>query len=118
METMEVEREPGQASDVTVFKLNGPFVLGTMFELQSAFRDPAVKGVIIDLTQVSYIDSAGLGVLLSEWSHTQRGGYKYALVGMSPRVHTIFEITRTDTVLPIFATRAEAEASFANAAAA
>ena len=116
METMEVEREPGRTSDVTVFKLNGPFVLGTMFELQSAFRDPAVKGVIIDLSGVPYIDSAGLGVLLGEWSHTQRGGYKYALVGMSPRVHTIFEITRTDTVLPIFATMADAEASFATTA--
>jgi anti-sigma B factor antagonist len=118
MDKMEVEREPAQTPDVTVFKLNGPFVLGTMFELQSAFRDPAVKGVIIDLSGVPYIDSAGLGVLLGEWSHTQRGGNKYALVGMSPRVHTIFEITRTDSVLPIFATMAEAEASFAKAAAA
>jgi anti-sigma B factor antagonist len=118
METMEVEREPGRTSDVTVFKLTGPFVLGTMFELQAAFREPAVKGVIIDLSAVPYIDSAGLGVLLGEWSHTQRGGYKYALVGMSPRVHTIFEITHTDSVLPIFQTQAEAEASFAKAAAA
>jgi len=118
METMELEREPGRTSDVTVFKLIGPFVLGTMFDLQRAFREPEVHGVIVDLSGVSYIDSAGLGVLLGQWSHTQRGGYKYALVGMSPRVHTIFEITHTDKVLPIFATISEAEASFAKAAAA
>jgi anti-anti-sigma factor len=67
---------------------------------------------------VPYIDSAGLGVLLGHWSHTQRGSHKYALVGMSPRVHTIFEITHTDTVLPIFATQAEAESSFGKSAAA
>lgn len=118
MEMMEVVREPGRTPDVTVFRLTGPFVLGTMFDLQLAFRDAAVKGVIVDLSGVPYMDSAGLGVLLAEWSHTQRGGFKYALVGMSPRVHTIFEITHTDKVLPIFATMAEAEAGFARAAAA
>ena len=115
---MDIEREPAQTPDVTVFRLKGPFVLGTMFDLQSAIRDPAVKGVIVDLSGVPYMDSAGLGVLLGHWTHTQRGGYKYALVGMSPRVHTIFEITRTDKVVPIFATQAEAEASFASPASA
>jgi anti-anti-sigma factor len=118
MDTMEVVREPSQVTGVTVFKLIGPFVLGTMFELQAIFRDPAVGGVIIDLSGVPYMDSAGLGVLLGHWSHTQRKGLKYALVGMSSRVHTIFEITHTDTVLPIFGTQAEAEASFAKSAAA
>jgi len=115
MDTMEVEREPSQTPDVTVFRLKGPFILGTMFELQAAFRDPAVKGVIIDLSGVPYMDSAGLGVLLGHWSHTQRAGYKYALVGVTPRVLTIFQITHTDSVLPFFATQAEAEARFATA---
>jgi anti-anti-sigma factor len=116
MDKMDVERESGLFPDVTVFRLNGPFVLGTMFDLQAALRDPSVKGVLIDLSEVPYIDSAGLGVLLGHWSHTCRGGFQYALVGMSARVHTIFEITQTDKVLPIFATQAEAIASFGKAA--
>ncbi len=117
MDTMEVTRDVSQIPDVAVFRLTGPFVLGTMFEFQAALREPGVHGVIIDFSGVPYIDSAGLGVVLSQWTHVQRGGYKFALVGMSPRVHTIFEITRTDTVLPIFATQAEAEAVLAGAAA-
>lgn len=118
MDTMEVERATALPPDVTVFRLKGPFVLGTMFEFQSMLREPELKGVIVDLSGVPYIDSAGLGVLLGEWSHTQRRGYKFALVGMSARVHTIFEITHTDTVLPIFATQGDAEASMGKAAAA
>lgn len=118
MDTMDVKRDVSQIPDVTVFRLVGPFVLGTMFEFQAALREPGVHGVIIDLSGVTYIDSAGLGVVLGHWSHVQRGGYKFALVGMSPRVHTIFEITHTDTVLPIFATQAEAEAALAGAVAA
>lgn len=116
MDTMTIDREPGSSPDMTIFHLQGPFVLGTMFEFQNALREPGVKNVIIDLSGVPYIDSAGLGVLLSQWSHARRGGFQYALIGMSPRVHTIFEITHTDTVLPIFATRADAEAGLAKAA--
>ena len=112
MDTMVIERQASVVADVTVFHLKGPFVIGTMFEFQAMLRDPAVKSVIIDLSEVPYMDSAGLGVLLGHWSHTQRGGHKFALAGMSPRVLTIFQITHTDTVLPIFATQAEAEASF------
>jgi anti-sigma B factor antagonist len=115
---MDVERESAESPDVTVFRLKGPFVLGTMFEFQATLREPELKGVIIDLAGVPYIDSAGLGVLLGHWSHTQRRGFRFALVGMSARVHTIFEITHTDTVLPIFATQANAEASMAKTAAA
>jgi anti-sigma B factor antagonist len=118
MDTMEIERAESLAPDVTVFRLKGPFVIGTMFEFQAMLREAGLKGVIVDLSGVPYIDSAGLGVLLGEWSHTQRRGFKFALVGMSARVHTIFEITHTDTVLPIFATQADAEASMAKANAA
>ena len=112
MDTMDVELETSLVPDVGVYRLKGPFVLGTIFGFQAALRVPSVKGVIVDLSGVPYIDSAGLGVLLGHWSYTQRGGHKFALVGMSPRVRKIFEITHTDTVLPMFATQAEAEASF------
>ena len=113
---MQIERATSSVADVTVFRLKGPFVLGTMFDLQAALRDPAVKGVIIDLSEVPYIDSAGLGVLLGHWSHTQRAGKRYALVGIAPRVLTIFQITHTDSVLPIFATQEDAERAFVKTA--
>jgi anti-sigma B factor antagonist len=113
MESLSVDRETGSSPEVTIFRLKGPLVLWTMFEFQKTLRDPELKNVIIDLTGVLYIDSAGLGVLLDRWSHAQHTGVKYALFGMTQRVHTIFEFTHTDTVLPIFKTQAEAEASFA-----
>ena len=109
---MDFEQSSSRIPDVSVVRLKGPFTLSTMFELQSALREPSTKGFIIDLSSVSYIDSAALGVLLGQFAHTQRAGYKYALTGLSPRVHTIFEITGTDKVLPIFPTPEDAENSF------
>ena len=113
---MEIEQAASSVADVTVFRLNGPFTLATMFPFQADLREPSVKGVIVDLSGVPYTDSAALGVLLDEWSHTQRNGFRYALVGTSSRVRTIFEITHTDQVLPFFPTQADAESSFLSAA--
>jgi anti-anti-sigma factor len=112
MDQMDVEQEPSRIHDVTVFRLKGPFTLTTMFSFQATLRDANVKGVIVDLEGVSLIDSTALGVLLREYAHTLRGGHKFAIVGMSPRVRTIFDMTQTYGVLPIFASVADAEKSF------
>jgi anti-sigma B factor antagonist len=113
MDQMVIERENGASPDVSVFRLKGPFVLSTMFQFQDILREPGLEGAIVDLSAVPYMDSAGLGVLLGHWAHARRAGHKFALVGIPPRVHTVFEITHTDTILPIYATQAAAEASFA-----
>lgn len=113
---MEVERTAGRYADVTVFRLKGPFTLATLFPFQSALREPSLKSVIIDLTEVPYMDSAALGVLLAHFAHAQRRGTRYALVGISSRVHTIFEVTHTDSILPIFPTQEDAEKVFVKVA--
>ena len=109
---MDVEQDSSRINDVTVFRLKGPFTLTTMFSFQSTLKEANVKGVIVDLGGVTLFDSTALGVLLREYAHTLRGGHKFAIVGMSPRVRTIFDMTQTYGVLPIFATQADAEASF------
>ncbi len=106
---MEVVRSASAVPDVTVFALKGPFTLATMFQFQSGLRDPDVKGAIVDLSGVPYMDSAALGVLLGQWAHAQRIQKKFALAAISPRVLTIFQITHTDKLLPTFATVADAE---------
>lgn len=87
-----------------------------MFAFQSLFREPDLKGCIVDLTEVPYMDSAGLGVLLGHFAHAERNGVKFAIVGVSPRIRTIFEITHTDQVLPIYPAAQDAMATFAKAA--
>ena len=88
MEQMDIEQEPSRIADVTVFRLKGPFTMSTMFAFQTALRDAMLKGTIIDLEGVPYMDSAGLGVLLGQFAHAQRHGNKFALVGnRAARLH-------------------------------
>jgi anti-anti-sigma factor len=116
MDEIQIERTPGSAPDVSILTLKGPLTIATLFDLQTALREPGLKSTIIDFSGVPYIDSAGLGVVLSHWAHTQRNGTKFAVVAMSEKVRVLLSMTKVDTLLPIFPTAADAERSFANGA--
>lgn len=114
MDQIQIERKPGAASDVTVFALTGPLTMQTLFDFQTAVRQPDLKSTIVDFTGVPYIDSAGLGIVLSHWAHTQRIGVKFAAVGISERVSVLLEMTGVAKLLPSYATVADAERAFAS----
>jgi len=115
MDQLLIERIPGATPDVTILKLSGPLTLATLFDFQTVLRDPSLKSTIIDFSQVPYMDSGGLGAVLSHWAHTQRHGARFALVAMSEKVRVILEMTKVNTVLPQYPTATDAESAFAGA---
>jgi anti-anti-sigma factor len=114
MDEIQIERKPGSASDVTILTLTGPLTIATLFDFQTAVRQPDLKNTIIDFSGVPYMDSAGLGVVLSHWAHTQRHGSKFALVAMSEKVRVILEMTGVAKLLPFYPTAADAERAFSS----
>ena len=114
MDQIQIQRRPGSASDVTILSLVGPLTIGTLFDFQTAIRQPDLKSTIIDFSGVPYMDSAGLGMVLSHWAHTQRTGVKFAAVAISDRVRVLLEMTGVNKLLPSFATVADAERAFSN----
>ena len=112
MDQIQIERGAGSAPDVTIFTLTGPLTMQTLFDFQTAVRQPDVKSTIVDFAAVPYIDSAGLGIVLSHWAHTQRIGVKFAAVAISERVKVLLEMTGVDKLLPCYPTVAEAERAF------
>jgi len=117
MEQLEVVREHGATGSTTILRLSGPLTLSTLFLLQEKIRELGETDTIIDLTGVPYMDSAGLGTLLSCWTHTQRVGHKFALTGVSQRIGVLLEMTKVNTVLPMFTTADDADRSFTGKAA-
>ena len=92
-------------------KLTGPLTIHTLFEFQDAARQETEKSVIIDLTGVPYMDSAGLGSVVSVFTSCQRAARGFAITGLSDRIRTLFQITHVDGLLPVFASLDLAEAS-------
>jgi len=92
-------------------KLTGPLTIQTLFEFQDVARQEIEKPVIIDLAGVPYMDSAGLGSVVSVFTSCQRNGRGFAVTGLSDRIRTLFQVTHVDGLLPVFASLELAEAS-------
>ena len=104
-----------RVDDVLVLKFAGPaeltrqsFELG---ELQRAFRQSDTK-VLIDLGRVVKIDSAGLGQLISHYSHVAKNQGTLKLLNPNPQVQTLLKLTRIDSVLETYHDEGQALASF------
>lgn len=67
--------------------------------------------LIVDLTEVSFIDSTGLGVLVTALKHTREAGGSLDVVVAAPRVLKVLALTGLDVVIPLHATLDEALAS-------
>src|SRR5580692_3717021 len=112
MDQLQIQPIPGSLPDVTILALQGPLTIGTVFEFQAVTRQPDLKSTIIDFSGVPYMDSVGLGALLSHWAHSQRIGVKFAAVAISDRVRVLLDMSKVSTILPSFPTVADAEREF------
>ena len=73
-----------------------------------AATEDGPERVILNLSQVSFIDSSGLGAIVA--SMKQMGGTRRLdLAGLTPTVEKVFRLTRMDTVFKLFPTLAAAE---------
>lgn len=85
--------------------LQGPLTIENVLPFQNAIRrEQDAQTVILDFSQVPYIDSSGLGSLVSAYVSRQKAGRGVALTGVNERVLRLFEVTRTDSLFLIFPT--------------
>jgi anti-sigma B factor antagonist len=92
-----------------VLKLDGPLILSNFFEFQNLVRADHATSLIIDLSGVPYIDSAGIGALVNGYVSHQNAGKALSLVGVTDRVRSSLRIANVEQFFPIFPSVAEAE---------
>jgi anti-anti-sigma factor len=113
-----IERTQGKTPGTVIFRLSGPFTARDMYgalspnELRNTFEseegDPHALH-ILDLTEVPYMDSAGLGLIVSHYVRCQSRGVRLVAAGVSPRVLQLFEMTKVDEFFPRAATVEDAD---------
>jgi len=89
----------GAKEGTLILTLDGPFILTNLFQLQDELRTLKPACLIMDLTSVPYMDSAGLGVVMNYFVSAQNNGRKLLLVGVNDRVRALLEMTKVDAVL-------------------
>src|ERR1700757_253881 len=92
-------------SGVAVVRYTGALTLGTSLhaadaQVQKTIQDGAAK-VVLDMAEVPYMDSAGLGALVQASGLAKQQGGDLRLCGVSPRVSELIMMTRTDALLPM-----------------
>jgi anti-sigma B factor antagonist len=106
-----------QVGDVTVIDAVGRITLG---EGASTFRDTikdlATKGnqkILLNLSEVTYIDSSGIGELVSGFTTVTNHGGQLKLIGLTKRVKDLLQITKLYTVFEVHDDEDKAVRSFA-----
>jgi anti-sigma B factor antagonist len=95
-----------------IFQLNGPITLATLFGFRDAIRaEKTAKTIILDFSQVPYVDSAGVGAIVNAHVSLTNSGRRLALVAVQDRIKTLMKVTRVEEVLRIFPTLQEAQAA-------
>ncbi len=103
---MEIERVDDAGGASVVFRLHGPLLLGNFFSFQSMVRNDQSKLLIVDVADVPYIDSAGIGCLVGAHVSRENSGRKLIIVGASERLLGSLKVTKVDQLFT-FANTAE-----------
>ena len=105
----------GKDGDVVTVAVEGQLIVGNRQELKQRVLDELEKGgkkFLIDFSQTGYIDSSGLGVLVSLSKKIREQGGELRLADLNEDLRTLFELTKLDTLFQIAETRDKALESF------
>jgi anti-sigma B factor antagonist len=113
---MSVKLNTRQVGDVTVVDVSGRITLGEgSSQLRDELRDLTAKGnkkILLNLSDVTYIDSSGIGELVSGFTTVTNQGGTLKLLGLTKRVKDLLQITKLYTVFDVHEEEAHAVRSF------
>ncbi len=106
-----------QSGDVAILDMSGKITIDEgALELRDAVAktlESGTKNVLLNLADVTYVDSSGLGELVSSYSTTQNRGGSLKLLALTLKLRELLTITRLITVFEVYDDEQEAVASFA-----
>jgi anti-sigma B factor antagonist len=105
--TFNVKQEDG---GVTVVDVDGQLIVGNRQDLKRIVLEELEKGerkFLVDFTNTGYIDSSGLGVLVSLSKKIREQGGELRLASLNEDLKTLFELTKLDSLFQIADSREE-----------
>lgn len=113
---MTMKTSTRQVNGVTVVDLSGRITLGEgSVVLRDTIRDLIAKGdkkILLNLGDVTYIDSSGIGELVSAFTTVRNQGGELKLLNLTKKVHDLLQITKLYTVFDVKDDEAAAIGSF------
>ena len=98
--TSELSLETIKNPDEIIVRCNGRIVSATTHDLQTTVRSliPETKRVVLDLTNVSYMDSSGLGTVVSIYLTAKRQQCELRIINLNQRLKELFRLTKLASI--------------------
>jgi len=113
---MSMKVKTRQVDGVTILDLSGRITLGEgSVTLRDSVRDLVAKGtkhILLNLGDISYIDSSGIGELVSAFTSVKNSGGELKLLNLTKKVHDLLQITKLYTVFDIWDSETSAITAF------
>jgi anti-sigma B factor antagonist len=103
------------SNGVVVVQVEGQLIVGNRHELKDLVQAALERGerrLLIDFSRTGYIDSSGLGALVSISKRIREVGAELRLSGLNDDLRSLFELTKLDTLFAITETSEQALTSF------
>jgi len=105
---LELERKPGDNSDYLVTRLNGKLSLETVHDFISTMRPEPAAHLVLDMSGVSFLDSAGVGALVSLFVSRRNHNKTLALAGLTQQGNAVMQVSGLLKLMPVFPSVEEA----------
>jgi anti-sigma B factor antagonist len=113
---MSLKTSTRQVDGVTILDMSGRITLGEgSVVLRDSIRDMVAQGnkkLLLNLGDVTYIDSSGIGELVSAFTAVRKEGGELKLLNLTKKVHDLLQITKLYTVFDVREDETSAIASF------
>jgi anti-anti-sigma factor len=107
---LEIERIDDAGGSDVILRLHGPLLLGNFFSFQSMVRSDQSKLLMVDVADVPYIDSAGIGCLVGAHVSREHAGRKLVVVGATDALLNALKLTKVDQLFTFASTLDDARA--------
>jgi anti-anti-sigma factor len=104
---LELEKQAGTSANQTVVRLNGKLSLETVHNFIQTLRAEPAAQLVLDMSAVSFLDSAGVGALVQIFVHRRNQGQTFALAGLTKQGSAVIQVAGLSKLLPIYASVAE-----------
>jgi anti-sigma B factor antagonist len=97
-EPLVIEDIPGPKEGQRILRLTGPLTNSTLFDFQTRVRTNTSRVLMLDFTNVPYVDSAGIGALVGAYVTHQKDDRSLYLIAVNERVRNAFKVTHVENL--------------------
>jgi len=98
---LDLERLDGSDANRLILRLKGKLSLETVHNFIQTARPESAAHLVLDMREVSFLDSAGVGALVQLFVHRRNLGKTFALTGLSTQSNAVMQVAGLTKLLPI-----------------